>query len=597
MKNNKRLLSLIMALAISVSAFTAFKPGIKAAADESGITPPYSVDKLLYESDFSENSLKGKYSSSNNTYSYLGDLNSVDDVTLRSDFSKIYGTLSSVEYFWYAQFRSGIASLPLGYYAFYNNMKTRTDTGLTWNDNCYVIPKSGVTYKVEYKYKNSGKTTSDLTIKLAVANIGYDTTTNERNLNDIKVENTIAAYSAGTELTDNEWQPNTAYITVPSNTEIDESNDRLYITFEGGGSGDNKPFYYIDDVKVTALAPDYLFKYNTNGGTAAGGSEYTPYSFYSVESGNFTPEAPVNGDFGFGGWYTDEQLENAYNPENYNTAQQALQTVELYAKWNDILLNSNDYEKATTRYIESTTPNYTSNLYEWSGHLSVINSTDVDSNDTHGKVIDYAQGYTGIASIVLGYDYVYQFIDEHNECYRVTPEAGKTYKVQYDYKITGTVYSKLKIGLAAGYYKYSKNPWGYDTAETKTVVETTDIAADTGNVYGDGVWRTSTAYITVPSDAEMPEKPRLYLTFSGGGTGDGKAHVYVDNVSVYETNKSETITIEGDVNGDKCIDDNDLTALRKMILGIKQENGYIYDVNRDKSVNILDLVSVKELIK
>ena len=592
MKNNKRLLSLIMALAISVSAFTAFKPGIKASADESSITPPYSKDTELFNYDLE--SVSGESnpdtitSSSWNKFGYLGDLNAVTEGGVYQGYIQ------------YCQSKMPYASLPLGYKLFYNDMINKD----YWNTNAGFIPESGVTYKVEYDYKAKGTVAKDLTVGLSVGNYYYlkesksDLSANNIEYKaDVKCTGGSTTYPTGTEFSDGNWQKYVQYITVPADTVIDKNKDRLYLTFNGGGTGSTKPYFSVDNIRVTALAPDYLFKYNTNGGTAAGGSEYTPYSFYSVESGNFTPEAPVNGDFGFGGWYTDEQLENAYNPENYNTAQQALQTVELYAKWNDILLNSNDYEKATTRYIESTTPNYTSNLYEWSGHLSVINSTDVDSNDTHGKVIDYAQGYTGIASIVLGYDYVYQFIDEHNECYRVTPEAGKTYKVQYDYKITGTVYSKLKIGLAAGYYKYSKNPWGYDTAETKTVVETTDIAADAGNVYGNGVWRTSTAYITVPSGAEMPEKPRLYLTFSGGGTGDGKAHVYVDNVSVYETNKSETITIDGDVNGDKCIDDNDLTALRKMLLGIKQENGYIYDVNRDKSVNILDLVSVKELIK
>ena len=589
MKNNKRLLSLIMALAISVSAFTAFKPGIKAAANESGIIPPYTEDRILFDYDLELGEQKPNttgpdtiYVWSNNRFGYLGELNAVTEGDVYQGYIQ------------YCQSRMPYASLPLGYKSFYNDMINKD----SWNTNAGFIPESGVTYKVEYNYKAKGTVDKDLTVGLSV---GWYYYLNEKNnleyIPNVKCTGDSTTYPTGTEFSDGNWQKAVQYITVPADTVIDKNKDRLYLTFSGGGTGSTKPYFSVDNIRVTALAPDYLFKYNTNGGTAAGGSKYTPYSFYSVESGNFTPEAPVNGDFGFGGWYTDEQLENAYNPENYNTAQQAFKTVELYAKWNDILLNSNDYEKATTKYIESTTPNYTSSLYEWSGHLSVINSTDVDRNDTHGKVIDYAQGYTAIASIVLGYDYFFQSIDNYNECYRVTPEAGKTYKVQYDYKITGTVYSKLKIGLAAGYYKYSKNPWGYDTAETKTVVETTDIAADTGNVYGDGVWRRSTAYITVPSDAEMPEKPRLYLTFFGGGTGDGKAHVYVDNVSVYETNKSETITIEGDVNGDKCIDDNDLTALRKMLLGIKQENGYIYDVNRDKSVNILDLVSVKELIK
>ena len=595
MKNNKRLLSLIMALAISVSAFTAFKPGIKASADESSITPPYSEDTVLFDYDLE--SVSGKSnpdsitSSSWDKFGYLGDLNAVKEGGVYQGYIQ------------YCQSKMPYASLPLGYKLFYNNMINRD----YWNTNAGFIPESGVTYKVEYDYKAKGTVAKDLTVGLSVGNYNYlkepknDLTANNLEYKaDVKCTGDSTTYPTGTEFSDGNWQKAVQYITVPADTVIDKNKDRLYLTFSGGGTGSTKPYFSVDNIRVTALAPDYLFKYNTNGGTAADGSEYTQYSFYSVESGNFTPEVPVNGNLEFGGWYTDEQLKNAYNPENYNTAQQALQTVELYAKWNDYLLNSqvNDYENATTRYTPSTTtPDYTSRLYEWSGHLSVINSTDVDSNDTHGKVIDYTHSYTNIASIVLGYDYTYQDIDDYDDHYRVTPEAGKTYKVQYDYKIAGTVYSKLKIGLAAGYYRYSRDTWDYDTTATKTVVETTDIVADAGNVYGNGVWRTSTAYITVPSNAEMPKKSRLYLTFSGGGTGVGKAHVYVDNVRVYETNKSETITIDGDVNGDKSIDDNDLTALRKMILGIKRENGYIYDVNRDGSENILDLVSVKKLIK
>ena len=592
MKNNKRLLSLIMALAISVSAFTTFKPGIKASADESSITPPYTADKVLFDRNYNNSSSVGKIDPNAwNKFGYLGDLT--------GEISESNG------YFVYAQTRSGKATLPIGYELFYNDMPNNTQGA--WNTQAKFIPKSGATYKVEYDYMATGTVVQDLEVGLSVGYY-YHLKESKNNLNpenllftaDVKCEGDRITYKKDTVLGVNEWTHTVQYITVPASTTINDNKDRLYLTFSGGGTGTTKPYFSVGNIKVTALAPDYLFKYNTNGGTSADDSPYERYSFFSVWGGIKLPENPVNGNLDFGGWYTDEQLKNAYNPENYNTKQQALQTVELYAKWNDYLLNSqvNDYENATTRYIPSTTtPDYTSNLYEWSGHLSVINSTDVDSNDTHGKVIDYTHSYTNIASIVLGYDYKFQYIDKHDECYRVTPEAGKTYKVQYDYKITGTVYNKLKIGLAAGYYRYSRDTWNYDKTETKTVVETTDITADAGNVYGNGVWRTSTAYITVPSNAEMPEKSRLYLTFSGGGTGVGKAHVYVDNVRVYETNKSETITIDGDVNGDKCIDDNDLTALRKMILGIKRENGYIYDVNRDNSENILDLVSVKKLIK
>lgn len=582
-------LSAILVFAVLFSAFGIAKKSFCSAADNNDPVPPYIANEELFNCDY--NNLTNIESINPNAWDKFGYLGNLTGKTSES----------TNRYFVYAQSRSDKATLPIGYELFYNDMPNRGE----WDTQAKFKPKSGATYKVEYDYMATGTVVQDLEVGLSV---GYYSHLKENgpNLNsenlfftaNVKCEGDRSTYKKDTVLDVNEWKHTVQYITVPASTTID-NKDRLYLTFSGGGTGTNKPYFSVDNIKVTALAPDYLFKYNTNGGTSADGSSYEKYSFFSADGGIKLPKDPVNGKLEFGGWYTDEQLKNAYNPENYKTAQQALQTVELYAKWNDFLLNSNDYEKATTRYSdeESAIPDYTSKLYEWSGHLSVINSTDVDRNDTHGKVIDYTQSYTNVASIVLGYDYMFQSIDEHDECYRVKPEAGKTYKVKYDYKITGTVKQNLTIGLAAGYYRYSRDSWGYDTAATKTVEKTTDITASQGNVYGNGVWRTSTAYITVPSDAVMPEISLLYLTINGGGTGDGKPHVYIDNVSVYETNKSETVTINGDVNGDKCTDDNDLTALRKMILGIKQENGYTYDVNGDKSVDILDLVSVKELIK
>lgn len=583
-------LSAILVFAVLFSAFGIAKKSFCSAADNNDPVPPYTADEVLFNCDYNNNLTNMGHIDPNswNKFGYLGDLTGK--------------TSESNGYFVYAQSRSDKATLPIGYELFYNDMPNNTQGA--WNTQAKFIPKSGATYKVEYDYMATGTVVQDLEVGLSV---GYYYHLKERgpNLNpenllftaDVKCEGDRITYKKDTVLDVNEWTHTVQYITVPASTTIDDNKDRLYLTFSGGGTGTTKPYFSVDNIKVTALAPDYLFKYNTNGGTSADGSLYEGYSFFSAEGGIKLPENPVNGNLEFGGWYTDEQLENAYNPGNYNTAQQALQTVELYAKWNDFLLNSNDYEKATTRYSdeESTIPNYTSKLYEWSGHLSVINSTDVDS--THGKVIDYTQSYTNVASLVLGCKYVYQNFEDNvkNGDPIVVPKAGKTYKVQYDYKITGTVKQNLTIGLAAGYRTYKRNPFEVDTENF--VEKTTDITASQGNVYGNGVWRTSTAYITVPSNAVMPEISLLYLTINGGGTGDGKPHVYIDNVSVYETNKSETVTIEGDVNGDKCIDDNDLTALRKRILGIKQENGYTYDVNGDKSVDILDLVSVKELIK
>ncbi len=527
MKNNKRLLSLIMALAISVSAFTAFKPGIKASADESSMTPPYSKDTELFDYDLESVSGKSNpdsiISSSWNRFGYLGDLDAVKEGDVYQGYIQ------------YCQSKMPYASLPLGYKLFYNDMINKD----YWNTNAGFIPESGVTYKVEYDYKAKGTVAKDLTVGLSVGNYYYlkesksDLSANNIEYKaDVKCTGDSTTYPTGTEFSDGNWQKAVQYITVPADTVIDKNKDRLYLTFSGGGAGSTKPYFSVDNIRVTALAPDYLFKYNTNGGTAADGSEYTPYSFYSVESGNFTPEAPVNGDFGFGGWYTDEALTVPFNADNYKTEKESYETVNLYAKWDDKLLCNNNYEDGTVRDW------YTSNTYEYSGNLATVAKSPFEG-DGHGNVIDYTQSATPIASLVLGYNYKYQFINEHPEEYRVTPEAGKTYKVQYDYRITGTVNGILKLGLAAGYAEYNRSSddpklnWNYKVKNY--VAETTDITASLGKEYGDGEWKTNTAYITVPEDADMPEVSRLYITFNGGNTGDDKPHIYIDNVIVYET--------------------------------------------------------------
>lgn len=573
-------LSAILVFAVLFSAFGIAKKSFCSAADNNDPVPPYTADEVLFDCDYN-NAANWIDVYSPNRFNYLGDLNGIR-ITETSNF-----------YIQYCQSRLGKATLPIGYELFYNNMSNIEE----WDTQAKIIPKRGATYKVEYDYMATGTVVQDLEVGLSV---GYYSHLKDGEIlftKDVKCEGDRITYKKDTVLDVNEWTHTVQYITIPASTTIDDK-DRLYLTFSGGGTSTTRPYFSVDNIKVTALAPDYLFKYNTNGGTSADGSSYEKYSFFSAEGGIKLPENPVNGNLEFGGWYTDAELTKEFAVDGYNVKKENCETVNLYAKWNDRLISSDDYNGATTKY-DNGVPLYTSNLYEWSGHLSVINSTDVDNNDTHGKVIDYTQSYTNVASLVLGCKYVYQKFEDNvkNGDPIVAPKAGKTYKVQYDYKITGTVKQNLTIGLAAGYYRYSRDSWGYDTAATKTVEKTTDITASQGNVYGNGVWRKSTAYITVPSDAVMPEISLLYLTINGGGTGDGKPHVYIDNVSVYETNKSETVTIEGDVNGDKCIDDNDLTALRKRILGIKQENGYTYDVNGDKSVDILDLVSVKELIK
>lgn len=549
MKNNKRLLSLIMALAISVSAFTAFKPGIKAAADESGITPPYSIDTELFSWDVSSNGqtlFNGTNSA--NKFGYVGELDAVNannEATGTTDTKAVN--------FSYYQASFGYASLPIGYKYLYDRMWIRSDS-YSWNGayDSNMKLQAGVTYEVTYDYKNQGTVKQPLTIGLAMGYVTYldgDEQTYQDNFRSVKADKTMAVfnkqykpnfkieskieeYDKNTALTQSDWTQQKAYITIPAGTEIEEK-DRLYITFKGGGTGADKPYYYVDNIKVTALAPDYLFKYNTNGGTAAGGSEYTPYSFYTVESGGFTlPENPVNGDFGFGGWYTDEALTVPFNADDYKNANNSYVTVNLYAKWNDKLLVENDYEDGTVR------DTYTSNTFEYSGNLATVVKSPFNG-DGHGLVIDYAQANTIFASLVLGYDYVYQFINEHPEKYRVTPEAGKTYKVQYDYRITGTVNGILKLGLAAGYAEYNKTStdpklnWNYKVKNY--VAETTDIIASLGKEYGNGEWKTNTAYITVPEDAVMPQVSRLYITFNGGNTGDDKPHIYIDNVKVYET--------------------------------------------------------------
>lgn len=56
-------------------------------------------------------------------------------------------------------------------------------------------------------------------------------------------------------------------------------------------------------------------------------------------------------------------------------------------------------------------------------------------------------------------------------------------------------------------------------------------------------------------------------------------------------------TVAGDVNGDGIVDAKDLDALRKMLLDIETNQGYVYDVNGDNVPDIRDLVYAASIIK
>lgn len=371
-----KVLSAIMAFSVLFSSFGMLKNNVTVSADSIvQPIPPYTQDTELFSWDCNNQAaFDARWAFAK--YGYLGNLAAINPQN------------TSV-YFEYCQSVLRYASLPLGYKYLYDKMWYRTGD-YSWN-NAYdsnLQLKPGVTYEVSYNYKNSGTVAYDLTIGLAVGYVTYldgtdDATCleNFKNIDadgkryeyyrpDFKCEAEIVSYSKGTVLTQDDWTEQKAYITIPAGTEIGEK-DRLYITFNGGGAGTSKTYYYVDDIKVTALAPDYLFKYNTNGGKNGDGSSYTEYSFFTIEgSGVNLPANPVKLGYVFGGWYTDEQLTKAYNPADYEVAQQTYNTVNLYAKWKDaskLLYDVGDFNSQSSPYygIESlkSGSNDTANTY------------------------------------------------------------------------------------------------------------------------------------------------------------------------------------------------------------------------------------------
>ena len=522
----KSVICICTAIAIVLTSACILPNSSVGASDLS--EPLYTKNTELYNCDFSEQNLKGKSAISYNTYQYLGDLSSLNTDQIKDDFSKIWSETAASEYFWYAQCRLGIGVLPLGYKAFYNKMKTRTDAGLTWNDNCSVIPKAGVTYKVEYSYKNHGKVTKELTLGLAVGNIEFKNNSPDYEKNEIKAKTTIETYSKDIELSQTDWTDKTAYITVPEETVIDEKTDRLYITFEGGGSSENRPFFYVDNVKVTALAPIDII-YNINGA-----SEKIRYNNRIVTDYNKTDE---NGNIAM--WYEDAAFVNVFDKDSYNYGENYKQ-LNVYGKYESFVYTT-DTPIASDNYDNANTVADGDTSYSKIG-LDAKPFREADGNNS----MKYYQSAFGRGFIIPGHKYQKSNNDNYSD--GITVNQGITYKVTFRYKLgfehesDKATLNEMKIGLILlpDYETFTKKYSFYPYKDKSgNMVYPQDIIAE-GNAQKTEMlsipkgtsapvgWTDVTGYITIPENANLSTYNVLAVYANNGRRG----YLYIDDVTV-----------------------------------------------------------------
>ena len=563
-----KFMSVVMALAISFSTLFIAKNNISASAVGSAEPiPPYTEDTELFSWDCNNQSVFNS-TWSPYMYGYLGNLNSLKNEEDNNVYLEF--TQSNCKY----------ASLPLGYKYLYQQMWFRTDNAkYTWSgayDSTLQL-KPGVTYEVSYKYKNEGTVVYDLTVGLAVGYVTYidgtDATTCKNNFADdqkrkeqyrpdFKCKSETVTYSTGEVLNVTDWAEQKAYITIPIGTEIGE-RDRLYITFEGGGVGTTKPHYYIDDIKVTALAPDYLFKYNTDGGTNADGSDYYEYSFSFAEDQVKLPEDPVKDGYIFGGWYTDEALTKAYNPSEYQAAQSVCQTVNLYAKWiyvGNTLYDVGDFSSENSPYygLESFQAgnNEQSNSYN-----SCRWSVSDEANRINGEnncMIKYKYTQSSVKNIVgeatgstpgLNTPVALLQGDSHDK-FVLTPNTK--YTISFDYYVAatgGNTGENAQIVLARSYpdadYTLNNKPENYKMLINKfsqvqyydrgaVLVDATQKSTEWRNIsytFTTFAWDESTKFNGVECG-----KWNL-LSLSGLGYGE----IYIDNIKIYSDGAVSTV--------------------------------------------------------
>ena len=145
---------------------------------------------------------------------------------------------------------------------------------------------------------------------------------------------------------------------------------------------------------------------------------------------------------------------------------------------------------------------------------------------TTNTVFRYKQSRFADGQLILGADY--KSSDSQVAAQGITPEAGATYDVEFDYYIKGKVSDEaLKIGLGVG------NATENEVGDPLYVFTKEFLSYNAFSSVDTGGWQRDAKFsITVPASANITNENKLLFYFTGGATGQTGVLVHIDNVKV-----------------------------------------------------------------
>ncbi len=493
----------------------------------------YNADEVLFENDYSAASAK-PLDTNAVTQPWLGDdlFNTGADLCVMKDPAD--DTNNVVHY---SHYRKGFGMLVMG--DGYENDKIEN----------YIEVKKGVTYKVDFRWKASGKLAdNDLIIGLGLNNGGsVKDVTVGKFLSYLSQSTTEIVLTKDTEY-DTEWANYTAYFKVDDATDLTKGN-RLVLYGLLGGS---KAHVYIDDIKVTALAGvtvDYVVNDNTLSVYYSDGMipATLPEGLKATdESGNTLV------------FYKDAMYQTKFIADDY-VRTGVYSTVTIYGKYEKFAYDE-DTVLADETYDTAIIPSEQI-IHKNSGDLQ----PEKDPADVSDTVLRYKQFALGLGVLQLGYDYT-NISGKENLTDYVRVYNGVTYQITFDYLVQGTVKNNaLEIGVAIGAPNYEYG-WPEGVSQTnylkqhvtwyqKLMSYSINESVDTG-------WKTKTIFVTVSDECDLTTYNALQLYGKGGSRN---VSVYFDNVKVIGL-KDRTYTVKFNTNGGNAMSDKtvDLAGLNNL---------------------------------
>lgn len=463
----------------------------------------------------------------------------------------------------YKQRSVGLGVVQLGY--------DYTDMAGTDNLTDYVRAYNGVTYKITFDYLVQG-TVKDNALEIGIAigapNYDYGWPEGVSQTNYLKEHVTwyqqLMSFPIN-ESVDTGWKTETIFVTVSDECDLSKYNAlQLY-----GKGGSKNVSVYFDNVKVIGLADrTYTVKFDTNGGNAM--SDKT----VDLAGLNNLPAA-TRSNAVFMGWYLDAGLKMPFDLE------QCIETtkpITVYAKWH-VYANGTENTFDDTSYWKNEKGAFVAGRLNW---------TYIPESENGNNVMKYSLGYAASkeeqveerGNVKLVSDTYPQKITLYNPDLTVAGEynymdvtyrakVGKTYKVSFQYKVTGldTEHSDKGIGFSVLTGNIRNSHAEYVVQSNRFLVEN----SATG-------WKTATTYFTVNSlGKDIADKGVTYysnalmLGIAGYGT------VLIDNVSVTDWDIEAPTYIEFSTKGGDAIPGQEFVINANTVLPKAVRKGYTFE--------------------